>query len=132
MPAAELLEPGAAEAPRNASATRRLIVTWQHPTDLDIQPIGFLSLEEELYRFAYIESALHVRDFRPLLGFSDLRRRYESAELFPLFAQRAMDPRRPDYERYVRRLGLAADTTPWEQIARSGGRRQGDTLQLFP
>lgn len=49
-----------------------------------------------------------------------------------MFAQRAMDPRRPDYQRYVERLGLEGDPGPWEQIARSEGRRQGDTLQLLP
>ena len=43
-----------------------------------------------------------------------------------------MDPRRPDYERYVQNLGLEGDPSPWEQIARSQGRREGDTIQLFP
>jgi len=43
-----------------------------------------------------------------------------------------MDPRRPDYQRYVERLGLEGEPGPWEQIARSQGRRQGDTIQLLP
>jgi hypothetical protein len=43
-----------------------------------------------------------------------------------------MDPRRPDYQRYVEHLGLDGESTPWEQIARSQGRREGDTIQLFP
>src|SRR6266566_7693110 len=72
------------------------------------------------------------KDFRPLLGFADLRCSYSSENLFPLFAQRAMDPRRPDYQRYVERLGLEGEPGPWEQIARSQGRRQGDTIQLLP
>jgi hypothetical protein len=85
------------------------------------------------YHFNYIRNALDVRDFRPLLGFDDLGRTYSSSELFPLFAQRAMDPRRPDYQRYVERLGLEGEQPgPWEQLARSQGRRHGDTLQLFP
>jgi hypothetical protein len=43
-----------------------------------------------------------------------------------------MNPRRPDYERYIRSLSLPSDATPWEQLARSGGKRTGDTIQLFP
>jgi hypothetical protein len=111
---------------------RRLVVTWQHPITRAIQPVGLLAFNGSRYSFCYIENARKAQDFRPLLGFPDLAERYESDSLFPLFAQRVMDPRRPDYQRYVHRLGLDSDATPWEQIARSGGRRLGDTLQLFP
>lgn len=136
MSAAELLGRTRAgvvspEQPTGAVA-RRLVVTWQHPTTRGIEPVGFLSFNGTGYEFHYIRHALDVQDFRPLVGFPDLRQSYQSDELFALFAQRAMDPRRPDYGRYVTRLGLPEDTTPWEQIARSGGRREGDTLQLFP
>ncbi len=113
-------------------AIRRLAVTWQHPVGRAIQPVAFLTFDGARYRFHYIRNAAAVTDFRPLLGFPDLAASYESSDLFPLFAQRAMDPRRPDYERYVTSLGLDTDATPWEQIGRSGGPRQGDTLQLFP
>ncbi|MCM3924158.1 hypothetical protein ND748_21125 [Frankia sp. AiPs1] len=113
-------------------ADRRLAVTWQHPVGRAIQPVAFLTFDGTRYRFQYIRNAESVADFRPLLGFPDLAASYESRTLFPLFAQRAMDPRRPDYERYVTSLGLDTDATPWEQIGRSGGPRQGDTLQLFP
>jgi hypothetical protein len=32
----------------------------------------------------------------------------------------------------VERLGLPEEASPWEQITRSQGRRQGDTIQLLP
>jgi hypothetical protein len=111
---------------------RRLVVAWQHPDKRGIQPIGFLTYDGLLYRFTYIRHVLDVADFRPLLGFPDLQHAYSSPDLFPLFAQRAMDPRRPDYQRYIERLGLEGEPGPWEQIARSQGRRHGDTIQLFP
>jgi hypothetical protein len=117
--------------PRQGVA-RRLIVTWQHPDTRSISPVGRLDFDGTSYSFRYIKHALSVPGFRPLLGFPDLNEEYGSDHLFPLFAQRAMDPRRPDYTRYVSRLGLEADTSPWEQIARSGGRREGDALQLIP
>jgi len=123
-----------AREPGNQSAktARRLVVTWQHPADRNIEPVGFLDYDGQCYWFGYIRHALSVKDFRPLLGFRDLHGAYSSEDLFPLFAQRVMDPRRPDYQRYVERLGLPEEASPWEQITRSQGRRQGDTIQLLP
>jgi len=115
-----------------APIVRRLAVTWQHPQTRQISPVAVLEFDGERYRLSYIRNAESVDGFRPLLGFPALDRAYESSHLFPLFAQRVMDTRRPDHNRYVQRLGLPADATPWEQMTRSGGGREGDTLQMFP
>jgi hypothetical protein len=49
-----------------------------------------------------------------------------------VFGQRVMGPDRPDYGRYMQSLGLPqSGTSPWEQIVRSGGLREGDTLQFM-
>lgn len=125
-------ESGASERRGGQGSVSRLVVTWQHPISRDISPIGLLSFDGHEYTFSYLVSAPSVEGFRPLLGFPVFEQRYTAQELFPLFAQRAMDPRRPDFHRYVRDLGLGEDATPWEQIARSGGARGSDTLQLFP
>lgn len=118
---------------QSAPAHDALVVAWQHPDERSIRPVGLLRYSGGEYSFRYIRSVLEVPGFRPLLGFPDLHGEYRSSQLFPLFAQRAMDPRRPDYVRYVTHLGLdPSEATPWEQITRSSGRRQGDTLQLFP
>lgn len=132
MPSLDAPVAASKRAARSTEAAGRLVVAWQHPGTRVIDPIGFLTYDGRVYRFAYIRHALDVEDFRPLLGFPDLHRSYSSGDLFPLFAQRAMDPRRPDYHRYVARLGLDGEPGPWEQIARSQGRRQGDTIQLLP
>jgi len=112
--------------------SQRLVVTWQHPDSRDVSPVGLLSFDGTTYVFEYLKTATQVDGFPLLLGFPDVERTYRSEDLFPLFAQRAMDPRRPDFQRYVEDLGLSEDATPWEQLSRSGGTRQGDTLQLFP
>ena len=132
MPAHDVVAVAREPGNRSAKTARRLVVTWQHPADRNIEPVGFLDYDGQCYRFGYIRHALSVKDFRPLLGFRDLHRAYSSEALFPLFAQRVMDPRRPDYQRYVERLGLPEEASPWEQITRSQGRRQGDTIQLLP
>ncbi|MEN4466847.1 hypothetical protein VXE65_32915 [Mycolicibacterium conceptionense] len=115
-----------------AATPRELIVTWQHPIERTIAPVARLSYDGRRYQFCYIRNALRISGFRPFLGFPELNVCYSSDTLFPLFAQRAMAPRRPDFTRWVNRLGLPDDASPWEQITRSGGRRQGDTIQLFP
>lgn len=132
MPARNVLASARTPEGRSAPVVQRLVVAWQHPEERSIEPVGFLAYDGDVYSFNYIRNALTIRDFRPLLGFDDLRRVYQSDRLFPLFAQRAMDARRPDYERYIHHLGLEGDPGPWEQIARSQGRREGDTIQLFP
>lgn len=120
------------ERVRAAATPRELVVTWQHPIERTISPVANLSFDGRSYRFHYICNVLRVADFRPFLGFPNLHGQYTSGTLFPLFAQRAMTPRRPDFTRWVSRLGLPDDASPWEQITRSGGWRQGDTIQLFP
>jgi hypothetical protein len=132
MPARSVLAAARKPGGRSTKVARRLVVAWQHPEERSIQPVGLLTWDGHGFKFAYIRNVLSVRDFRPLLGFDDLYRSYYSEDLFPLFAQRAMDPRRPDYQRYVQTLGLEGDPSPWEQITRSQGRREGDTIQLFP
>lgn len=123
---------GTSETLEDQGSISKLVVTWQHPILRDISPIGLLGFDGREYSFTYLASAPDVVDFRPLLGFPEFERRYTSETLFQLFLQRAMDPRRPDFLRYVEDLGLADDASPWEQISRSGGTRESDTLQLFP
>jgi hypothetical protein len=114
------------------AATRRLAVAWQDRETRKMWPVGILGYNGQYYSFRYVQNITNIDNFRPLLGFPNLQRTYQSVRLFPLFAQRVMDPRRPDHERYVKRLGLRVDATPWEQMSRSGGAREGDVLQLFP
>src|SRR5690349_10872446 len=123
MPACELASPIMPET-QSTGRAQRLVVAWQHPDTRRIEPVGFLTFDGRVYRFAYIRNAKQVEGFQRLLGFADLAGQYESDQLFPLFAQRVMAPRRPDYQCYVERLGLDVDSDPWEQIARSNGRRQ--------
>lgn len=110
----------------------RLAVAWQHVGTRHIHPVGVLEQTIDGYRFRYIANALDLEGFRPLLGFPDLRQSYESHSLFPLFAERVMDPRRPDRERFLDALDLRHNASPFEILAVSNGRRMGDTIQLFP
>lgn len=108
-----------------------LLVLWQHPDDRRILPIGRFGFDGHTYSFDYTRTALEIDGFRPLPGLRDLGRHYESVALFPAFRSRVMTPGRPDYASYLHTLGMdAAELCPWEQIVRSGGGREGDTLQF--
>lgn len=110
----------------------RLAVAWQHPETRHIQPVGLLWQRNERYYFRYVSNVHQVDGFAPFVSFPRLRSRYSSSRLFPLFAQRVMDPNRADFADYARTLDLAQSATPWEQLIRSEGRRAGDMVLVFP
>jgi hypothetical protein len=110
----------------------RLVVAWQNPEDRRIVPVGMLEHGYEGYRFRYLRRASRTPGFRPFLSFPEWYGDYRSEWLFPLFAQRIMSPRRPDFQDFLHQLDLAPGATPWEQLARSEGRSSGDTVQVFP
>lgn len=116
-------------------AQRRLLVTEQDSEHF-YRPVGFLSVtpgaETDRYTFEYLRSAVRREGFRPFLGFADVGRVYRSDGLFPLFAERIMDPRRPEHPVFLAALDLSGEVTPLEVLARSGGQRTGDGIMLLP
>lgn len=123
-----VLESGLPHAASERSAAGTLIVAWQHPRSRAISPVGLLDHDREGYRFRYIANARDVDGFLPFLGFSDLGAAYSSPWLFPMFAQRVLNPRRPDYPYWLDVLSLPEDAAPFEFMARCEGRREGDTV----
>lgn len=120
------------EAP--AVHEERLYVTWREPSG-SIHPIGLLVRrvdgESEHFRFAYLKMAETLDEFQPLAGLPDLHRLYESDALFPVFAHRVMPRTRPEFDALARRVQLGADADPFEVLARSGGRRATDRVEVF-
>jgi hypothetical protein len=58
---------------------------------------------------------------------------YESDALFPLFSNRLLGRTRPDYGEFVACLNVPQDEDdPLALLARSGGRRVTDELEVFP
>ena len=66
-------------------------------------------------------------------GFPDFRRRYVSDQLFPLFQNRVMAKRRPDFREYLEVRDIEEqDPDPLEILAVDGGYRVTDNFQVFP
>jgi len=116
------------------STERRLYVSWRDPIG-SIHPIGLLIRrrvdEGERFLFAYLKLAELLAEFRPLPGLPELHRRYESRSLFPVFANRLMPRSRPDFDLLAHRVDLDGDADPFEVMARSGGVRATDRVEVF-
>ena len=117
---------------------KTLYLAWQSPTDpQQWYPIGRLEADDERgrYEFRYIRGAQRMMDEsgrEPYLGFPNLDQVYRAPELFAIFRNRVMNPRRPDFGNYLRGLGLGEDAGPLQMLEVNGGRRMTDTYQVFP
>ena len=111
---------------------RRLWVTWQNPDTRAMRLIGCLAeLDDGAWSFWYVRSVHGVPGFRALASFPELDKEYRSSQLFPVFANRLMSPRRPDYAAYLNALNLDQRATPFDILARSS-ERATDTIRVFP
>ena len=113
---------------------RRLYAAWRNPDGL-IRPVGVLTLQAtadgDVYRFVYLKAAEKFDGFRCLPGLPELHDVYESHELFPVFHNRLMPRRRPDYEDFLQRLALDVETDPFGVLIRSEGWRATDRIEVF-
>ena len=120
--------------PMSELVERRLYATWRNPKGL-IRPVGVLTRRAtthgESYRFVYLKAAEQFDGFNCLPGLPDLHSVYESGRLFPVFRNRLMPRRRPDYDDFLRRLALDAEPDPFEVLIRSEGWRATDRIEVF-
>ena len=113
-----------------------LFVNWQDEKSRRIFPVARLvTLAGDAgYEFVYIAAARNAQEFgfAPFQAFPELTEVYLAPELPAFFKNRLLQPGRPDYPLHLRELGLAPeDATPVEILARSGGRRVTDPLEVF-
>jgi hypothetical protein len=116
---------------RAEPAVRRFAVAWRNTERRRISPVAVLDYDGEIYRFQYLTDVSNIENFRPFIGFPEFDRIYEAERLWPFFALRVMDRRRPDFPRYVRWLALAPDAMRLDIMSRSGGERKGDAVQVI-
>jgi hypothetical protein len=92
-----------------------------------------LSAEDGTYRFVYTKEAKLSKNFIPLGFMQDFRAVYKSHDLFPMFANRLISKKRPEYKDFLRWLDLREDEAdPLVLLARTEGVRGTDSLTVFP
>lgn len=116
----------------------QLFIVWQDSKSYMYFPVGHLKHVsdegEQYYEFTYIKGVLNATEhnFEPFLAFPEFKQTYRSKELFSFFRNRILPPSRSDYVEFVSNLGLSPDdSTLIEILARSGGRRVTDSVELF-
>lgn len=114
----------------------KLLVVWKNPNNHNWMPVGRLSYAHKHFIFDYTKGAkklFNQDEFIPFGNMTDIDATYESEELFPIFKNRLLTKSRPEYKDYVNWLGLTEDKIePLLELARSGGMRATDQLQIFP
>ena len=121
---------------------KSLFLAWQAPSDSKRSrawfPVGRLDARSDAphYRFRYTRGALKAQEdvgFAPLLAFPEFQKNYESDDLFPLFKNRVLSPKRTDFEEYIQWLDLdRGQADPISILSVSGGERVTDNLEVFP
>lgn len=121
---------------------KSLFLAWQAPNDSACShawfPVGRLDADPESsrYRFRYTGGAIKAQKdvgFKPLLAFPDFQKDYISEELFPLFKNRVISPKRTDFLEYIQWLDLDRGLAdPVSILEVSGGERVTDNLEVFP
>lgn len=116
--------------------SKTLFVAWQDPERRRWYPIGRLTSSDRRFLFLYVKGALNAEreaGFTPLAAFPDFRTGYRSDHLFPLFTNRLLPVSRPEYGQFLEWLSLPeTEADPVAILARSGGQRVTDTLEVFP
>ncbi len=112
---------------------KALFIAWQDSRSRKWAPVGRLTREDDLYKFVYTRGAQEMPESHRFGRMLDLHKVYESEELFPMFASRILAKNRPEYKDYLHWLGLSeARYDALEELARTGGLRATDSLELFP
>lgn len=111
-----------------------LFMTWQDPRTRRILPVARILHIEDGYEFAYIRAVgtAEKLGFEPFLAFPSLDVVYRTTSLPPLLSNRVMRPTRADYGRFLGLIGLGLEEAePFSILARTGGRRTTDRIEVF-
>jgi len=96
-------------------------------------PVAKVSLVDSIYRLVYTQGAWNVPGFSGFSRMQNLEEEYRSLEIFPILKNRTLPRSRPEFEKYLTWLGIhRAEHTELSELARSGGLRATDEIELIP
>ena len=117
---------------------KTLFLAWQDTENSKRwYPVGRLDADAEKrrYSFRYTGGAQCVAGMigrPPVRDFPHLDKAYQSEELFPLFQNRVMNPRRPDFARRLEYMDLPEHANGLDMLALNLGVRVTDAYEVFP
>ena len=92
------------------------------------EPVGELTKEGRLFTFTYLP-AFAASKLAPIPGFPDIGKQYKSIRLWPFFAQRIPDKKRPEIERFMKDHDLV-DASELKLLTALGVRSVTDPFEL--
>ena len=119
----------------NSDDSRRtLFLAWQDPDQRRWFTVGRLDQSNGTYVFRYTKGAEQARKqgFTPIVSFPNLHERYESTDIFPLFANQVLPRNRPEFDDFVEWLSIPKDEADPVAILARAGEQAADTLEIFP
>lgn len=108
---------------------------WKHPETRRRYKIGVLSEIESKYIFKYVDPELNDATsvgFRCFPGFEDIKKIYESEELFANIETRLPNPGRADYLEILNSYNLEKDSDKMEILKATKGRLVTDNYEFVP
>lgn len=107
-------------------------LSWQSSDTRIWHVVGLLKEHKAGYSFNYTKGALASKKFITFSGMDNLKKTYVSEDLFPLFKNRILSSKRPEYPNFLKWIGLDSENaTAINVLSRSGGLRSTDKLQMF-
>lgn len=112
---------------------KKLYVAHQDPDSREWIPVAVLEETQVGYELRYTMGASRCVGFSGFGRMSELDRVYLSPEIFPFFANRLISRARPEFESYMRWVGLSPDSLndPMSILAVTSGIRATDAYELF-
>ena len=116
-----------------SSTVQSVYVSWQSQASRKWYVIGHLKQSIDKYEFKYTKGAqLALEDsFKPFSGMEEMTKVYLSDVLFPIFKNRVLSKKRPDYPIFIQWLRLDDNADEMSVLERSNGIKETDSLQTF-
>ncbi len=112
---------------------QELILAWQD-TNAQCFPVGRFSKQGEAYSFVYTKGVKQAQKsgFFGLASMQDFDKKYHYDDIFPLLKNRILNKSRPDRDDFLAWLEIKSEDSDFEELAKTGGIKATDNLQLFP
>ena len=107
---------------------------WKHPESRRRYKIGILTYDDK-YTFKYVNPELNDATsvgFEYFPGFEDIKKVYQSDELFANIETRLPNPGRPDYLSLLNSYNLEKDSSKIEILKATKGRLLTDNYEFVP
>jgi hypothetical protein len=109
----------------------KIYVAWRDPINRSWHPVGLLSVNDDgTYNFVYTKGAFKCNF--PFFPRMEKGKEHKSHVLFPVFDNRIISERRPDYQDYLKWLDLKRNEfSPLKMLSLTEGIKPTDHLEFF-